>query len=104
MAIIQRRIFHAKVGAADPLLAVLREGNQTFESMGFSGKLRLLTDYMSGRSDRVVEEIEANSIGEMEEVFGKVMSNSEVMEKLNALEKRIFELIEYSEVEYWTIH
>ncbi|MBI3978286.1 MAG: hypothetical protein HY331_08885 [Chloroflexi bacterium] len=104
MAIIERRVFYAKAGAAEPLVAVLQEGMmKVFAERGYGAKVRVLTDYMSGRSDRVVQEVEVPSIGDIEAVVGKLMADPKAGAELLALQKKIFELVEFSEVEHWAI-
>ena len=46
-------------------------------SRGVDVKSRLLTDYMSGRSDRVVTEDEADDFGAFEKVYSLAMGNPE---------------------------
>jgi hypothetical protein len=51
MAIIQRRTFYGKVGAGGPLIDLMKEmGNL----MGSGVQSTILSDYQSGRTDRVV--------------------------------------------------
>ena len=54
MPLIHRRIFYGKVGTGDQLVQHLRDGEQTMQGYGLDFKTRLLTDHMTGRSDRVV--------------------------------------------------
>ena len=54
MAIIQRRTFYGKVGAGGPLVDHVKGLDKLMGSTGADVKLRVLSDYQSGRTDRVV--------------------------------------------------
>ena len=99
MSLIHRRIFYAKVGAANELVQLMHDDNSTMTRFGSAINSRILTDHMTGRSDRVVMEWEAEDIWSMDAAMNQVMANPECghffgewMEKLNAL-------IHYSEGE-----
>jgi len=63
LAIIERRVFHGKVNSADQLVKLMKEGSKIMEAAGVEpSKTRILTDYLSGRTDRVVWEIEVASL------------------------------------------
>ena len=103
MAIVHRRIFYGKVGNGDQLVQLMNEGNESLARFGAGLTARVLTDAMTGRSDRVVVEWELENIGDMESAMAQVMGNpdgaaffSGWMEKLNGL-------IEYAEGEFWTV-
>lgn len=66
MAIIHRRIFFGKVGSADRLVQHMKDGDRILAKYGGEFKSRVLTDHMTGRSDRVVVEWEIESIAEMD--------------------------------------
>lgn len=61
MAFIYRRVFYAKVGMADPLVNHFKEWDKPMQEYGFNPKTRMLTDYDSGCSDRVVVEWELDN-------------------------------------------
>ena len=45
MAIVNRRVFVAKVGVADQLVKHLQEGTAEFKRYGLNLRTRILTDY-----------------------------------------------------------
>ena len=104
MSIVHRRVFYAKAGAADQLVQHLQEGEKTLQqSGGASFKMRTLTDYMSGRSDRVATEWEMDNLGDMEAAFDKAMSNPQAQAFFGPWMEKLHELICYSEAENWSI-
>ena len=103
MAIIQRRVFYGKVGAADQLVAHLQEGDKALRQHGVDFKSRLLTDYMSGRSDRVAAEWEVNGLADIDAGLGRVMADPQMQPFFDTWLKKLNELIYYSEAENWTI-
>jgi hypothetical protein len=104
MAIVVRRVFHGKPGSAEGLLRLIREGFELVEKRGFKpANVRLLTDYMSGRSDRVVEEMEFESLGQFEASLGKLVTDPGVLADLAALKGKVFELVDSTETELWSI-
>ena len=103
MSLIHRRIFYAKVGAANELVQLMHDDNFAMARFGSAINSQILTDHITGRSDRVVMEWEAEDIWSMDAAMNQVMANpegggffGEWMEKLNAL-------IHYSEGELWDV-
>ncbi len=103
MAFVVRRVFVAKVGKSDQLVAHHKEMDKLFQQQGFNMKRRILTDYQSGRTDRVVVEVEVNKLGEYEEAMGKLMSSPENKQVFSAWMAKLTDLIHYAEVETWAI-
>ena len=103
MPIIQRRVFFGKAGTAEQLVEHLQEGGKALQQYGVSFKSRLLTDYMSGRSDRVAVEWEITDLQEMEEGLTKAMANPQAQAFFKTWEGKLTELINYSKVENWTL-
>ena len=66
MAIIHRRTFYAKVGGAGPLVEHLREFGKLAAQYGLELDQRILTDFQSGRTDRVVWEWKIESMAELD--------------------------------------
>ena len=97
MAFVHRRVFFAKVGKADALVELLKEGE------GFMGagkiKTRLLTDFQSGRSDRVVMEWEVDSFGDIDAEMSRLGEDPAIRAKFQAWEPKMNEMIHYSEAE-----
>ena len=103
MVVIHRRVFFAKVGMAEPLLAQMNEMNDRMAKQGISFKTRSLTDHMSGRTDRVVVEWEVENLRDIEEGLDRAMADpqaraffAEALEKLNGM-------IHYAEAENWLL-
>ena len=95
MTIIQRRVFFAKVGQAEQLVAHIKDMEEALSQHGVSFKSRMMTDYMSGRTDRIVMEWEVDDLKEIESNMDRVMSDPQAqtsfagqMDKLDSLAKR----------------
>ena len=103
MAIIHRRVFFAKVGTAEQLVQHLREGEEFLQRQGVDFKGRLLTDYMSGRSDSVAAEWEVNDLADLDPSLNRVMSNPDAQALFQGWMAKLEEMIDYSEAENWTV-
>lgn len=103
MPIIHRRTFYGKVGSADQLVKLMVEGNETMARLGGGLKARVLTDAMTGRSDRVVVEWELENIGDMDSQMAVVMGNPDGAAFFSGLMAKLNELIDYAEGEFWTV-
>lgn len=103
MAIVHRRVFYAKVGKSDQLAELLKETNDAMSRFGTVTKGRVLTDYLSGRTDRVVMEWEVDSIGELESGMESAMTSPESQAWFNDFFPKLADLIHYADVENWTI-
>ena len=103
MAIIQRRIFFGNVGTADQLVQHLREGNESLAKYGASFASRILTDYMSGRTDRVAVEWEAQDLGEIDAAMNRAMTDPQGQAFFGQWFQRLAELIYSAEVEHWSV-
>ena len=103
MAIIHRRIFYGKVGSADQLVQLMNEGNETMARFEAGLKARVLTDAMTGRSDRVVVEWELEKMEDMDSAMARVMGNPDGAAFFNGMMEKLNGLIEYAEGEFWTV-
>ena len=103
MAIIHRRTFFGKVGSADQLVQLMNEANENMGRFGAGLKARVLSDAMTGRSDRVVVEWELESIGDMDSAMARLMSNPDGAAYFSGMMEKLNELIEYAEGEFWTV-
>ena len=103
MAFVMRRVFFGKVGVADQLVKHAKDVDNLFQQQGVNIKRRILTDYQSGRTDRVVVEMEVNDLGEYEEAMGRLMSNPENKQVFSAWMAKLTDLIHYAEVETWAL-
>ena len=75
MGIVHRRVFIGKVGKAEEIVTVLQEGDKLLQQYGGDFKSRILTDYMSGRTDRVVAEWEVNDLNAIDSAMERVVSD-----------------------------
>jgi hypothetical protein len=104
MAIIQRRVFYGKVGAANELVSWANEMYGLIKESNPDIKYRVMSDYQSGRTDRVVSEIEVDSVASLESMLSDTMSDEATGKKFESIFARLATLIEYAEVEQWVIH
>lgn len=103
MPFVQRRVFHGKIGKGDELIEHLQEGNLLARAQGVAIRPRLLSDFCSGRTDRVVMEWEAHSVQEIEAVLTEMWVYPESPELFEKWFARLAELIEYGEVDTWRV-
>ena len=99
MALIHSRIFYAKVGTTNELVQLIHDDNCAMARFGFAINSRILTDPMTGRSDRVVMEWEADDIRSMDAAMNQVMANPEGANFFGEWMETLTALIHYSEGE-----
>ena len=104
MTIVQRRTFYGKVGKGSELIQHLQEGNVMARGAGMAIKPRVLSDYHSGRTDRVAVEWEVESYQELEALETEMWQDERDEEMFEQWFARLTELIEYAEVETWRVH
>ncbi|MDP6823395.1 MAG: hypothetical protein QF554_08895 [Dehalococcoidia bacterium] len=104
MAIIQRRVFYGKVGAAEDLVAWANEMYSVIRVNSPAISHRVLSDYQSGQTDRVVVEIEVENMAQIDEALGKTMADPNTQKQFADVFSRLGSLIDRAEVEQWTIH
>ncbi len=104
MAIIQRRVFYGKVGAADELVSWANEMYGLIKETNPAVKYRVMSDYQSGRTDRVVSEIEVESLTSLESMLDSVMEDESARAKFEGIFGRLTGLIDHAEVEQWVVH
>ena len=104
MSFVMRRVFQGKVGRGDQLIEHLQEGNILARAQGLAIIPRLLSDYHSGGTDRVAVEWEANSLAELEAIGEEIWAYPEGPELFREFLDKLEELVEYAEVEIWTVH
>jgi hypothetical protein len=104
MAIVQRRVFYGKVGTADRLVEWAQEMYGLIKGIEPSISQRILTDHQSGRTDRLVVEIEAESLATLDAMVGKAMSQLGNDPAFQASFAKLGDLIDHAEVEQWTVH
>ena len=98
MAMIHRRVFYARIGKAGPLVTLMKEADGLMQKAGFSFKRRYLTDFLSGRSDRVIMEWEVEDPNEIGSLY-QSLGSPEVQAAFKDWEAQMTELVEYSKVE-----
>ena len=104
MPIIHRRVFFGKAGVGDQLAQHVKEGSDALARFaGVDFKPRTLTDNQSGRTDRVVMEWQANSLGEIDAALEKTMANPQGQTWFPTWFQKLTDLIHYAEVENWTL-
>ena len=103
MTIIQRRVFFAKAGQAEQLVAHIKEMEKALSQYGVSFKSRMMTDYMSGRTDRIVMEWEVDDLKEIESNMDRVMSDPQAQASFAGQLDKLNEMIHYAEVENWMV-
>jgi hypothetical protein len=104
MPVVMRRVLYGKVGRGHELIERLQELNIMARQQGMAIKPRILSDYSSGRTDRVVVEWEAHSIQELYAFESELWEYEEAPELFREWFSKLAELIEYAEVETWTVH
>ncbi len=98
--IVQRRVFQAKPGAAGAVVAKMKEFQPQFERHGGSSA-RIYTDYLSGPTDRVVWEFDAENLAQLESIFETVSQDPEAQSAFENWFKGLLPLIEGATVELW---
>ena len=104
MTIVQRRVFYGVVGKGDELIDHLNEGVVMLRGVGMAIKPRILSDHSSGRTDRVVMELEAENVDELFVFEDEVLAYPEGAEQMQKWFSRLKELAYYAEVDHWTVH
>ena len=104
MTLIQRRSFCGKVGSGNRLIELMQQGNMLVRGAGLAIKPRVLSDYNSGRTDRIVVEWEAEDAQELEAIQTEVSVYPEGPEEFEIFFAELSALIEYAEVEIWQVH
>ena len=103
MPVIQRRVFYGKVGAAEDLVTWAKDMYEIIRDHGDGLSYRVLSDDQSGRTDRVVVEVEVDSLGELEAVLERITSDPGGRDRFASVFKRLPDLIDHAEVEQWAI-
>lgn len=101
--VIERRVFHAKIGRAEEVVGQLRELQRLFRQHGLDVRQRVMTDYRSGRTDRVSWEVEGRSIADVETMLDSLITNAQFQAETSPVLNRLNELVEYAEVDHWLL-
>ena len=78
-------------------------GAEILAKYGTQPTSRILTDDMTGRSDRVVVEWDVESVSQMNTELEKVMASPEGQQEMAQWMGKLATLIEYAEGENWMI-
>ncbi|MCH8236190.1 MAG: hypothetical protein IIC29_08720 [Chloroflexi bacterium] len=103
MTIIQRRTFHGKVGSAGDLVTWAHDMYHVIQVNSPDIPFRVLSDYQSGRTDRVVVEIELESMAQLDSALEKTMADPDTQARFESVFERLKSLIDYAEVEHWSV-
>ena len=103
MAIVHRRIFYAKVGAADQLVKLMQDADALMVRHGMNMKTRISTDYLNGRSDRVSVEWEVDDVSQLDSGFDDLMKIPEVAAFMGPWMETLNSLIHYADGENWKV-
>ena len=103
MPVVHRRVFYGKAGTADQLVDHLKEGEVALRRYGFDFRTRLFTDHMSGRSDRVAAEWEAEQFGDFDAFMERAFSNPQAQTEMGPWMEKLNSLIHYAEGENWLV-
>lgn len=104
MTIIHRRVFYGKIGAADELIKHLQQVTMMARGSGLAIRPRILSDFQSGRTDRVVMEWEVEEVGELLAFEDEMMAYLEDEDTFREWFSKLTDLIHYAEVENWQVH
>ena len=104
MAIIQRRVFYGKVGTAGSLVEWAKEMYGLIAEQDQSITIQIMTDHQSGRTDRMVVELEAESSAALDAIIERTMSDLSLQPKFQAAFEKLPGLIDHAEVEQWELH
>jgi hypothetical protein len=97
--IVQRRVFQAKVGQAGAVVAKLKESGILFKGADWWPTGRVYSDYHSGATDRVVWEIEIESLSAFEDLMNAIGADVSFAPWFGELST----LVEGATVEFWNI-
>ncbi|MDP6801271.1 MAG: hypothetical protein QF744_15810 [SAR202 cluster bacterium] len=104
MSYVMRRVFHGKAGCGADLIRLCTDANFMVRGLGMAIKPRVVSDYVSGRTDTVVVEWETESVAELLSVNDEVEGDKEAWVEFGEWMEQIADLIEYAEAEMWQTH
>jgi hypothetical protein len=104
MTIVHRRTFYGKVGSADRLIQHVQQGSIMARGEGLAIRPRILSDFQSGRTDRVVMEWEVEDVAELQAFWDEMAAYPEMEETFEEWFTELTEMIHYAEVENWQVH
>jgi hypothetical protein len=103
LAIVERRIFFGKVGKGHLIIAQMKKLDEIFKQYGIDIESRLMSDFNSGRTDRIIVEWTYENLGDLETAEAEAFSSSEAKQAFSEWSAKLNDLILYAEVEHWQI-
>ena len=103
MTIIHRRVFYAKVGNAEELVQLFHDAEASMGRLGIQFDTRIMTDHLTGRSDRVVVEWTLDSMSDMDTMMEKLMADPQAQAEFGPWMEKLNTLIHYSEADSWMV-
>ena len=79
----------------------MRELDGLFQQFEIPFKTRLMSDFNSGRTDRIIFETEYDNPGDLEAAEAEGFSNPEAEQPFSQRSAKLNDLILYAEVEHW---
>ncbi len=98
--ITERRVFQAKTGEATAVVAKVKEAQPMLEKVGYKVG-RIYTDFYSGQADRVVWELEHESLGNLENLEQGLSKDAELLKVFEDWFAGLKMLINGATVELW---
>ncbi|MEE9199783.1 MAG: hypothetical protein V3U26_08345 [Dehalococcoidia bacterium] len=100
--ITNRRIYQGKPGTAVTIVAMLKEYQELASKLVERPPYRIYTDCLSGHTDRVVLELDIESLGALEKGYQAIANVPEYQQYYKKWKKDFMPLIEGATVEFWT--
>ena len=97
--IVSRRTFQAKVGRGGAVIENLKKTQAIVSASGLQSG-RILTDYLSGATDRIAWELEVEDLSALEALMN---GYGEMGEQIGPIIEELYSLIDGALVEHWHI-
>jgi hypothetical protein len=98
--ITQRRVFRAKPGTSGGVVEKMKEFQAIFERAG-GPPCSIYTDLLSGDTDRVVWEFDADSLASLEEIFWAASQNADYQVAYERWYEGLKPLVDGATAELW---
>ena len=89
------------MGKGHLLIAQMKKLDEIFKQHGIES--RLLSDFNSGRTDRIIVEWTYDNVGDLEAAEAEAFSTPEAQQTFSEWSAVLNDLILYAEVEHWQI-
>tara|TARA_Y100001936_G_C16003575_1_gene629321 strand:+ start:1064 stop:1366 length:303 start_codon:yes stop_codon:yes gene_type:complete len=97
--IVSRRTFQAKVGKGGAVIENLKKTQAIVNASGMQAG-RILTDYLSGATDRISWELEVEDLSALEALMN---GYGDMGEQIGPIIEDLYALIDGASVEHWHI-